>query len=165
MVSANIYPIYEYWIDVDNKNIFKQLKKKMENLINFLNAKKKSLIKFFTINEPDINIDDQKELMKILKSGYVSSIGKDINNFEKKIINITKAKFVVSTINGTSALHIALKVVGVEPNDEVLVPSLSFIAPVNAILYNNADPHFIDSEMDHFGVDPIKLENLKENTL
>ena len=46
-----------------------------------------------------------------------------------------------------------------------LVPSLSFIAPVNAILYNNADPHFIDSEMDHFGVDPIKLENyLKENT-
>ena len=103
--------------------------------------------------------------MKILKSGYVSSIGKDIIRFEKKIINITKAKFVVSTINGTSALHIALKVVGVEPNDEVLVPSLSFIAPVNAILYNNADPHFIDSEMDHFGVDPIKLENyLKENT-
>ena len=138
----------------------------MENLINFLNAKKKKLNKsFLPLHEPDINIDDQKELMKILKSGYVSSIGKDIIRFEKKIINITKAKFVVSTINGTSALHIALKVVGVEPNDEVLVPSLSFIAPVNAILYNNADPHFIDSEMDHFGVDPIKLDKyLKEYT-
>lgn len=138
----------------------------MENLINFLNLKKKKLNKnFLPLHEPDIGVDDQKELIKILKSGYVSSVGKDIVRFEKKLISITKAKFVIPTINGTSALHVALKVAGVEPNDEVLVPSLSFIAPVNAILYNNAHPHFIDSEMNHFGVDPIKLENyLKENT-
>ena len=62
----------------------------MENLINFLNAKKKKLNKsFLPLHEPDINIDDQKELMKILKSGYVSSIGKYIIIFEKIIINIT----------------------------------------------------------------------------
>ena len=138
----------------------------MEKLIKFLNSKKNKLSKkFLPLHEPDINFDDQKELIKILKSGYVSSVGKDILRFEKKLINITKSKFVTPTINGTSALHIALKVVGVEPHDEVLVPSLSFVAPVNAILYNNATPHFIDSEMHHFGIDPKKLDGyLKENT-
>lgn len=138
----------------------------MEKLIEFLNLKKNKLNKsFLPLHEPDINVDDQKELIKILKSGYVSSVGKDILRFEKKLINITKSKFVTPTINGTSALHIALKVVGVEPRDEVLVPSLSFVAPVNAILYNNATPHFIDSEIHHFGVDPEKLDSyLKENT-
>ena len=65
----------------------------------------------------------------------------------------------IPTINGTSALHIALKVIGVRSGDEVLVPSLSFVAPANAILYNNATPHFVDSEINHFGIDTKKLEN------
>ena len=63
----------------------------------------------------------------------------------------------VSTINGTSAIHIGLKSLGVKYNDEVLMPSISFVAPANA-LYNGAIPHFIDSELDHFGVDSEWLE-------
>jgi len=138
----------------------------MEKLINFLKSKKNKLNKIFLpLHEPAINIKDKKELIKVLKSGYVSSVGRDILRFEKKLTKITKSKYVTSTINGTSALHIALKVIGVKANDEVLVPSLSFVAPVNAILYNNATPHFIDSEIHHFGVDPNKLDHyLRENT-
>ena len=130
----------------------------MIELINYLNSIRIKLRKInLPLHEPDINIEDEKEVIKGLKSGYVSSIGKDIPKFEKKLSNITKSKFVLSTINGTSALHIGLKVIGVKSQDEVLVPSLSFVAPVNAILYNNATPHFIDSEINHFGIDPKKL--------
>jgi len=138
----------------------------MIELINYLNSIRIKLRKInLPLHEPDINIEDEKEVIKGLKSGYVSSIGKDIPKFEKKLSNITKSKFVLSTINGTSALHIGLKVIGVKSQDEVLVPSLSFVAPVNAILYNNATPHFIDSEINHFGIDPKKLNDyLKKNT-
>ena len=79
-----------------------------------------------------------------MKSGFVSTAGKDIQKFENKIKKIIKSKYVISTINGTSAIHIGLKSLGVQFNDEVLIPSISFVAPANAILYNGAIPHFID---------------------
>ena len=78
----------------------------------------------------------------------------------KKLKKIIKVRNIVSTINGTSALDIALKIVGVKEQDEVLLPTISFVAPANAILYNNAIPHFIDSDLNHFGVDPEKVKNL-----
>ena len=101
-----------------------------------------------------------------MKSGFVSTAGKDIKKFENKIKKVIKSKYVVSTINGTSAIHIGLKILGVKYNDEVLMPSISFVAPANAILYNGAIPHFIDSELDHFGLDSGKLEKyLKKSTI
>ena len=138
----------------------------MNKLINYLIAKKKKLRKnYLPLHEPNISKKDEIEVMKGIKSGFVSTAGPDILKFEKKLKKITKSKFVISTINGTSALHIGLKVLGVKYNDEVLVPSISFVASANAILYNYAIPHFVDSETDHFGVDPYKLEEyLKKNT-
>ena len=88
----------------------------------------------------------------------MSTAGNDISKFENKLKKVTNSKFVISTINGTSAIHIGLKVLGVCSDDEVLLPSISFVAAANAITYNNASPHFIDSEMEHFGVDPVKLD-------
>ncbi len=139
---------------------------KIDKFISYLDLQRAKLRKsYLPLHEPIIDRSDQKQLIKVLKSGYVSSVGKDVLKFEKKLSQITKSKFVIPTINGTSALHIALKVIGVRSQDEVLVPSLSFVAPVNAILYNNAIPHFIDSEINHFGVDTKKLENyLEKNT-
>ena len=139
----------------------------MKSLINHFNFIRAKLGKInLPLHEPDIDIDDQKEVINCLKSGYVSSAGKEINVFEKKLKSITKSQFVIPLINGTSAIHIGLKVVGVKPLDEVLVPSLSFVAPVNAILYLNATPHFVDSEKDHFAIDPKKLDDyLSKNTL
>ena len=126
----------------------------MKDLINYFNSIRVKLGKSnLPLHEPDIDYKDQKEVIKGLKSGYVSSVGNDIIRFEKKLKYITKSKFIIPTINGTSALHVALKMVGVKPEDEILVPSLSFVASVNAVLYNNATPHFVDSEIDHFGID------------
>ena len=139
---------------------------KIDKLIKYLDLRRNNLgKKSLPLHEPDVDLNDQKELIKTLKSGYVSSVGQDILKFEKKLSNITNSKFIIPTINGTSALHIALKVIGVRSGNEVLVPSLSFVAPANAILYNNAIPHFVDSEINHFGIDTKKLETyLEKNT-
>lgn len=138
----------------------------MKKIINYLIKKKIELKKKeLPLHEPKIDLNDQKEVLKLLKTGYVSSVGGDIVKFEKKLKSITKSKFALSVINGTSAIHVALKVIGVKPLDEVLVPSLSFVAPANAILYLGATPHFVDSEINHFGIEPKKLEiYLKKNT-
>ncbi len=138
----------------------------MNNLLNFLNKRRKQLNKsFLPLHEPNITSIDRKHVVKGLKTGFVSTAGKEIMKFENILKKITKSKFVIPTINGTSAIHIGLQVLGVKPNDEVMVPAISFIAPANAILYNQAIPHFVDSEMEHFGVDPNKLDlYLKNNT-
>ena len=138
----------------------------MKKLIKFFNLRRKNLRKkYLPLHEPFISIHDQKQIIKGIKSGFVSTAGKDIKKFEQKIKKVTKSKYVISTINGTSALHIGLKVLGVKFNHEVLIPSISFVAPANAILYNGAIPHFVDSELSHFGVDPDKLDRyLKKNT-
>lgn len=138
----------------------------MKKLIHYLNSKRKKLNKkYLPLHEPEITKRDQQEVLKGLKSGFVSTAGKDIMIFEKKLKKIIKVRNIVSTINGTSALDIALKIVGVKEQDEVLLPTISFVAPANAILYNNAIPHFIDSDLNHFGVDPEKLKTyLLKNT-
>jgi perosamine synthetase len=138
----------------------------MKNLIEYFVKKKKKLKKqFLPLHEPNLTKSDEKEIINGLKTGFVSTAGKDIKRFENKLKNLTKSKFVISTINGTSAIHIGLKVLGVGSDDEVLIPSISFVAAANAIIYNNATPHFVDSEKEHFGIDPIKLDQyLKKNT-
>ena len=93
----------------------------------------------------------------------LSTIGPYINLFEKKIKKLTKSKYVIATINGTSALHIALKLAGVSKNDEVLIPSLNFIASTNATLYCGGI-HFIDMK-NNLRVDIKKLDDyLMNNT-
>ena len=76
-------------------------------------------------------------LKKCVDENYVSTGGKLIKLFEKKISKFTKSKYTVALNSGTSALHLALKVIGVKRQDEVIVPTLTFVATVNAVLYNN----------------------------
>ena len=117
------------------------------------------------LHEPTLSKLEEKYLKKCLKTNMLSTIGPYINLFEKKIKKLTKSKYVIATINGTSALHIALKLVGVSKNDEVLIPSLNFIASTNATLYCGGIPHFIDIEETTLGVDIKKLDDyLKNNT-
>ena len=120
----------------------------MKKLLNYLEKKRKKLKKsFLPLHEPEINRQDQIKVLQDLKTGYVSSVGKEVKRFENKIKKISKSKFVISTINGTSALHIGLKVLGVKNLDEVLLPSIGFVAIANSVLYNNAIPHFVDSNI------------------
>jgi aminotransferase in exopolysaccharide biosynthesis len=88
-----------------------------------------------------------------------------VDRFEQDLAQYTGAKHAVAVVNGTAALHIALKLAGVQTGDEVLMPALTFVATANAVAYCNATPHFVDSEARTLGVDAAKLrEYLNEHT-
>ena len=121
--------------------------------------------KFFSLHSPVIDQYDCDEVAKCLRSSFVSTYSPETIKFEQQICKYTNSKFAVATINATSALQIALKAMGVNHNDEVLLSDLNFIAAANAILYNNAIPHFIDVTLDDLFVDIQKLEfYLKKHT-
>jgi len=114
------------------------------------------------ISEPKILESHIKILNKYIRKNQVSTYGLATRDFEKKISQYTGSRYVICTINGTAALHVALLAIGVKDNDEVLIPSFSFISPANAIRYCNAIPHFVDSETENLGVDPFKLAKYLE---
>ena len=95
---------------------------------------------------PKIDGNEWKYIKECLDAGWVSSAGKYVERFEDKIADYTGSKYAIACINGTSALQVSLHLVGVKEGDEVIVPTLTFIAPVNAIFYNNASPLFMDSD-------------------
>tara|TARA_B100000902_G_C27315235_1_gene920886 strand:+ start:2425 stop:3609 length:1185 start_codon:yes stop_codon:yes gene_type:complete len=129
---------------------------KINKLINHINIKNQ--IKPINLHEPLIDNTDKISLAECLNSGFVSTYGNLSNKFCQKIKNITGSKYVIPIINGTSSIHLALHESGVTNNDEVLMPSLNFIASANATLYLGASPHFVEVEIDTLGVDPIKLD-------
>ena len=103
-------------------------------------------------------------LKECLDSTYVSSAGKYVDKFEQQVADFTGAKYAISVVNGTAALQIALILGGVENGDEVLIPSLTFVATANAVTYCNAVPHFVDSELSTLGIDYIKLDDYLKKT-
>ena len=109
------------------------------------------------LHEPSFDGNEWNYVKECLDSTFVSSVGKFVDRFESDLADLTGAKNVISVVNGTAALHIALKLAGVVSNDEVLVPALTFVATVNAVTYCNAIPHFVDSEVRTLGMDAYKL--------
>jgi len=85
-------------------------------------------------------------IKECLDSNWVSSAGKYVELFERNIAEYTGAKHAVACVNGTSALQVSLGLAGVRPGDEVIVPTLTFIAPVNSVSYNGAIPVFMDCD-------------------
>jgi perosamine synthetase len=117
------------------------------------------------LHEPSFEGNEWLYLKECLDSTFVSSVGKFVDQFEEELAAYTGAKFAISVVNGTAALQIALKLAGVQANDEVLVPALTFVATVNAVTYCNAIPHFVDSEEGTLGIDASKLRDyLQRNT-
>jgi len=117
-----------------------------------------------SLHEPLFKGNEHKYIKNCLDKGWVSSAGEYVNTFEKKIAKYTGAKYAVACINGTSALQISLKLVGVKKRDEVIVPSMTFIAAVNAINYNNAKPIFMDCDQ-YYTIDTTKtLDFLNKET-
>ncbi len=98
-----------------------------------------------------------------LDTNWVSSVGSYVERFEKMAAERAGTKFAIATVNGTAALHISLMLAGVEADDEVLVSSLTFIAPANAIRYVGAWPVFIDAEPDYWQIDPAGVVDFIEN--
>lgn len=117
---------------------------------------------FVPLHEPTFNDKEVEYVTDCIKTGWVSSVGSYVTRFEEDLAKFVGVKRAVAVVNGTAALHIALKVAGVEVNDEVLMPSLTFIATANAVSYLQAIPHFVDVERNTLGVDAIALRNYLE---
>ena len=109
---------------------------------------------FIPLSVPEIRGNEWNYVRECLDTGWVSSVGRFVERFEGAVAKAVGAQHAVATVNGTAALHVALLLAGVEPNDEVLVSTLTFIAPVNAIRYVGAWPVFIDSRESDWQMDP-----------
>jgi perosamine synthetase len=117
------------------------------------------------LHEPVFCGNEKKYLNDCIDSTFVSSVGKYVDLFEKKVASYTGAKHAVATVNGTAALHMALILAGVKSGDEVLTQALTFVATANAVSYCGARPVFLDSDLATFGLSPEALERfLHENT-
>ncbi|KJS31506.1 MAG: aminotransferase DegT [Desulfatitalea sp. BRH_c12] len=110
------------------------------------------------LHEPRFEGNEITYLGQCIQSTYVSYVGKFVDRFEDMLAEFTGARHAVAVVNGTAALHLSLVATGVRPQDEVLVPALTFVATANAISYLNAIPHFVDAEPKTMGVDPVKLD-------
>ena len=117
-----------------------------------------------SLNEPNIDSSDLKEIISTVKDNWVSTAGPIVKKLEDKISFFVKSKKTVSFINGTSALQIALKLIGASEKTEIIAPTITFVAPINAIIYNRSNPIFMDS--DKFcNIDVNKtIEFLEKNT-
>ncbi len=125
-----------------------------------LKLKKKQL----HLHEPFFDNIEKEYLNKCISSTFVSTAGTFISDFEKKILDYTKSKYAIAVNSGTSALHIALESVGSNSKCEVMVPAVTFVGTVNAILYTKATPHFIDCCENNPNIDVDKLKKyLKKN--
>jgi perosamine synthetase len=109
------------------------------------------------LSEPSINGNEWDYVKDCLDTNWVSSVGSYVDRFEQMVADFVGARHAVATVNGTAALHIALLMASIEPDDEVLVSTLSFIAPANAIRYARGWPVFIDAEPVYWQMDPQKL--------
>jgi perosamine synthetase len=116
-----------------------------------------AVAQFIPLSAPEIRGNEWQYVKECLDTGWVSSVGSYVERFEEMVARQAGCKFAVATVNGTSALHIALLVAGVRPDDEVIVSTLTFIAPANAIRYVGAWPVFIDADPDYWQMDPARL--------
>ena len=112
-----------------------------------------------SLHTPQFKGNEKKYLLETIDSTFVSSVGKFVDQFEQKISEYTGVKYAIATVNGVAALHIALKLVGVKNNSEVITQSLTFVATCNAVRYCGARPIFIDVDKNTLGLSPAKLED------
>jgi aminotransferase in exopolysaccharide biosynthesis len=116
------------------------------------------------LSVPSIEGNEWKYVKECLDTGWVSSAGGYVTRFEEVVTRYTGASLGVAVVNGTAALHLALQVAGVEADDEVIVPAITFIAPVNAVDYLGAHPVFMDSD-SYYNIDAEKTaEFIREKT-
>lgn len=110
------------------------------------------------VYQPSLTGNEKKYVNDCLDSTWISSKGKYVNLFEEKFAEYVKIRYATTVSNGTVALHLALLALGIGEGDEVIVPSLTYIASVNAIAYTGATPVFVDSLADSWQMDPADVK-------
>lgn len=118
--------------------------------------------RFIPLSTPVLGAREAELVQECLAGGWVSSAGPFVERFERAVAARTGAPHAVATASGTAALHVALLVAGVEPDDEVLVPALTFVAPANAVRYCGAWPVFVDVDPVTWRMDPARARELLE---
>ena len=118
---------------------------------------------FIPLSIPEVRGNEWAYIKECLDTGWVSSVGTFVDRLEREVAEYVGTGQAVAIVNGTAALHVALLVAGVQPDDEVLVSTLTFIAPVNAIRYANAWPVLVDCEPNHWQIDVQKLKDWLAN--
>jgi len=116
------------------------------------------------LHEPCFRGNEWQYVKECIDTTFVSSVGKFVDRFESDLAEYTGSAHAIAVVNGTAALHVALKLSGVQPGDEVLVPALTFVATANAVAHCGANPHFVDSDERSLGIDPLKLREYLEAT-
>lgn len=119
---------------------------------------------FIPLHVPVFLGNEKSYLEECIDSTFVSSVGKFVDSFEEKMALYTGSKYAVATVNGTSALQVALILSGVEPGDEVITQPLTFVATANAITYCGAKPVFLDIDENTLGLSAEKLEHFLKNS-
>ena len=120
--------------------------------------------KYKSHHNPYFDQLEKKNLNKCINTTYVSYVGNFVNKFERDISKFVRSKYAVATSSGTAALHLALRYYNIKTNHEVLVPSLTYVATVNAIRYLNSSPNFVDVDNENLGICPIKLDKYLKKT-
>ena len=120
---------------------------------------------FIPLSVPSLKGNELRYVTKCIEEEWVSSVGEYVDRFEVEIARYLNCEFAIATMNGTAAIHLALILSDIGPDDEVIVPTITFVAPVNAIRYVNAYPVFMDCD-DHLNIDIEKTTDfLKHHTI
>jgi perosamine synthetase len=135
--------------------------KEINNIVEFIQNAFDST-KLIPLHEPKFRGNEKKYVQDTIDSTFVSSVGAYVNLFEELMQTFTHTKKAIAVVNGTAALQVALKLVGVQVGDEVITQALTFVATANAIAYNGATPIFIDVDMDTMGLSPIAVSEFLE---
>ena len=165
------FPIHEYWRNVQDYTDYQQI---VADVNNGLFADLESAVVrmepgtppppgFVPLCVPELHGNEWAYIKECLDTNWVSSVGPFVDRFEQMLADFSGNKYAVATSSGTSALHIALLAAGIQPEDEVILSALTFIAPANAIRYTGAWPVFIDAEPEYWQMDPQKLVGFLEN--
>lgn len=115
------------------------------------------------LSEPEISGNEWKYIKDCLDTGWVSSVGDYVTRFESMVADYVGTRYAIATVNGTAALHVSLIACGIQPDDEVIVPTLTFIAPVNVVKYCGAYPIFMDCNIDTLCMDIQKVVDFINN--
>lgn len=110
------------------------------------------------VYEPSLDKEELKTVVEAVKSGWISSKGKFIAEFEDAFAKYCGVKYGIACSNGTTALHLALVALGIKKGDEVIVPTLTFVSTANVVLFTGATPIFVDSDPRYWCIDPKKIE-------
>lgn len=138
-------------------------RKEVDSLLELVRTTYKTPKGPIYLHEPRFFGREREYILDAIDSTFVSSVGEYVNRFEKMMTEIAGTKYAIAVVNGTAALHMALKLVNVSRNSEVIIQPLTFVATANAISYEGAIPHFVDVSKDTLGLCPIALrERLEE---